>query len=310
MKMAGTAGRTIQDTEMIYTSRIFKFVIGQEGKEFYVHEGLVAPWSEAINRMLQNGMRESQEGVVVFKDLDTVVFASFLDFATYRNYKFQRSQDPKIPQVDHRSPEKRCDSLRDHLVPYQGTGMMDKRPYLKYMYLFVESSHTGRIYGPASGPAELNPPFDVELDLSISNREFGEVTRHHVKLYAFAEQWGVSELKQLCLHKIHSCLTWVKLSNSGYNLLFDIINLAYSSTMPGDKLRKLLNQMCVADITMIRGMPGFSRLAHDLPEIAVDILLEEPKYWEEKAKALEDVIGKFRPPIVEKEMKGKNESWW
>ncbi|KAJ0342007.1 hypothetical protein COL922a_001744 [Colletotrichum nupharicola] len=295
------AGRTIVDTETIYTSRVFKFIVGPENTTFHVHEKLFAPHSKGLTRMLNNGMRESQEGVVVLDDVDKTTFTSFLDYATYGNYRFQRTIPSENIQStlsdDDLTPEKRCDSLQDHLIHYDHRpDIIERKPYLKYMELFVKSGDQHGLYAPPtylSEPDELG--FDVDLDLKLSNKEFGEVCQHHVKLYAFADKWDISELRQLCPHKIHNCLTRVKLCDSGYHLLFALIDDAYKSTMPGDLLRKLFTQMCVSDISLIRGMSGFPRLVCRLPEIGLDMILEEPKYWEDKPKALADVNSKFPP---------------
>ncbi|KAF4778573.1 hypothetical protein HER10_EVM0007121 [Colletotrichum scovillei] len=139
---------------------------------------------------------------------------------------------------------------------------------------------------PPGLPWNKDEELEANFDLMVANRLFGEICMHHVRLYIFADRYDIAQLRQVSL-------TRARLGNPGYQLLFGVIVFAFANTMPGDKIRKLLIQTCVADFSMVRAMPSFTDLLHRVPELGVEIMTELPTYWEERKKAINDVNAKF-----------------
>ncbi|OHE97327.1 hypothetical protein CORC01_07382 [Colletotrichum orchidophilum] len=296
--------RGIPDLEGVLTSRVITFVIGQDRKLFKIYEKLVASRSAIFDRMLTKGWRESVEGVVGIDDVEPEVFTSFIKFAFYGNYdvptvsKFQEtakngeteSDDAQLIQGES------YDSLLDHLTK-QDAVLCRNQPYLRYLMHFTDQGVPGKLYCMPSGvPWNQEDDLEANFDLLVANRLFGEICTHHVKLYIFADKYDIAQLREVCLHRLHSSLTRARLGNPGYQLLFGVIEFAFANTIPGDKIRKLLVQTCVADFSMVRAMPCFSDLLQRVPELGFEIMTELPRYSEEKHKAIWDVDSKF-PPV-------------
>ncbi|WYZ45994.1 hypothetical protein EsH8_IX_000219 [Colletotrichum jinshuiense] len=253
--------------------------------------------------MFKNGMRESKEGVVELDDIEPQIFTSFIEYALYGNYEMPNPQSSKKETTTQDRPmlipivelsEEDYASLSEHLFS-QDSLLRRRQPYLKYMDLFVGQGADGMLYGlPKRLPGTEKEDLEKDSDLLMENRQFGEICMHHVKVYMFADRYNISKLRQLCLNRLHGCLVRAKLSDSGYHLLFNVIEFAFANTIPGDKLRKLLVQNCVADLSLIRNMPGFRRLLIQVPEIGFEIISELPKYWESRDKALIDIDAKFK----------------
>ncbi|GKT45332.1 uncharacterized protein ColSpa_05513 [Colletotrichum spaethianum] len=288
------ATRSIDDIE--------RFLVGPERKAFHVNEKLVVSCSGVFKKMLTNGMRESQEAVVELDELEPRVFTSFIKYTIYGNYEVPMARkshesaagakDKEIAVV----PEGDYDSISDH-VSKQVTLLISNRksaPYVQYMESLVHQGCTGKLYGkPSALPANEKPDLEANFDLMVANRQFGEICAHHVKVYIFADKYDVRELKQLCLHRLHCSLVRAKLSDAGYQLLFDAAAFAFENTLPGDKIRKLFVQTCVADFSLVRVMPGYKDLCCQAPEVVYEIMMELPKYWDTHRNALIDVASKF-----------------
>ncbi|KAI3543738.1 hypothetical protein CSPX01_06061 [Colletotrichum filicis] len=280
---AASFNRGIPDLEGVLTSRVVTFRIGPDRKPFQIHEKLVASRSVIFDRMLTNHTRESLEGVVEIEDVEPEVFTSFIKFAFYGNYnvptshKLQKAEDQE-PENANLIPGETYDSLLEHVLKHDFR-LSKKQPYLRYLTLFINQGTPGKLYGMPPGlPWNKDEELEANFDLMVANRLFGEICMHHVQLYIFADRYDIAQLRQVSLHRLHSSLTRARLSDAGYQLLFGVIEFAFTNTMPGDKIRKLLIQTCVADFSMVRAMPSFTDLLHRVPELGVEIMTELPTY--------------------------------
>ncbi|EFQ32123.1 hypothetical protein CGRA01v4_08264 [Colletotrichum graminicola] len=293
------AARCIDNLESVLASRVITFLIGPEKQTFHINEQLVISCSGVFKRMLTNGMRESQEGVVELEDQEPHIFTSFIHYILYGNYEAsQKIREMKITveTADEEAPVRakgHYDSLTKHVSqmrPLVGPTM----PYLKYMESFLYQGDAGRLYAKPSGlPTSESPDLEKSLDPSAADSQFGLITAHHVKLYVFADKYDVGELRQLCLHRLHNTLIRTGLSETGYRYLFEAIAFTFENTCPGDKIRKLFVQTCVADLVLVRHMPGYKDLCCQVPELAYEMMIELPEYWNSHIYALRDVAGKF-----------------
>ncbi|KAK1978533.1 hypothetical protein LZ30DRAFT_772765 [Colletotrichum cereale] len=294
--------RSIDDLESVLTSRIITFVIGPEKKTFHINEKLVVYCSEVFKKMLSSGMRESREGVVELDEHEPRVFTSFINYMLYGNYEVPiakkeldttgKGTGEEVPVV----PDGNYDSLLDHVAKQRAllANHSKPKPYVEYMESFIHQGDTGKLYGKPPGlPVNGGPELEANFDLLVANCHFGEICAHHVKLYIFADKYDISELRGLCIHRLHCSLVRAKLSDTGYQFLFDAIAFAFENTRPGDMIRKLFVQTCVADFSLVRIMPGYKELCCQVPEVVYEITVELPKFWESNSNALLDVASKF-----------------
>ncbi|KAF6803251.1 hypothetical protein CSOJ01_11019 [Colletotrichum sojae] len=302
------ASRTVAETDWIYSSRTIRLFVGPDKRVFAVHENLIVRHSSVFAAMLDtaNGMSEAIKAEATLGDTQPSTFASFIDWATYGDYKFHaiiqktvaaKPQPPKDAAAA--KGEDQHESFQQLLQQYP-PDLIAKKLYLLYMQWFVYSGLPDGLYRhprpELTGTAPADDDFDADLDLAMENREFGERCYHHVQVFVFADCYNIPELRQFCLHKLHRCLQRAKLSDEGYQLLFELIAIAYDNTGEGDPLRKLFVQACVADLCLIRRAPGFSSVLDGVPEVAADIFREQPKYWDCRLVALCDVEAKFKRP--------------
>ncbi|KZL79366.1 hypothetical protein CI238_01326 [Colletotrichum incanum] len=296
------ATKFIDDLESVLASRAITFLVGPEKKAFHVNEKLVTSCSEIFKKMLASGMRESQEGVVELDEHEPRVFTSFINYTIYGNYEVPVARERHKSAMDGTDkevlvvPDSEYDSLADHVLKQAALLANNRKsaPYIQYMELFVRQGDTGKLYGKPPGLlTNGKPDLEANFDLMVANRQFGEICAHHVKLYIFADKYDIGELRQLCLHRLHCSLVRAKLSDTGYELLFDAIAFTFEKTLPGDKIRKLFVQTCVADLGLVRLMPSYKDLCCQVPEVVYEIMMELPKYWDTHRNAVIDVASKF-----------------
>ncbi|KAK2004409.1 hypothetical protein LX36DRAFT_649963 [Colletotrichum falcatum] len=236
--------------------------------------------------LITSGMRESHEGVVELDDLEPAVFTSFIRYSLSGNYEV-----PVTRPVPENHPSLcECIGSLERLV----IANLRLLPYIEYMELFANQGHTGKLYGkPPAHPTGGSRNPESHCDLSAVTSQFGPACVHHVKIYIFADKYDVSQLRQLCLHKLHLSLVHERFGDGGYRYLFEAIALAFENTRPGDRLRKLFVQACVADLATVRAAPGYKDLCSRAPELAYEMMMELPEYWNTSSNARRDIASKF-----------------
>ncbi|KAG6281313.1 hypothetical protein E4U46_000352 [Claviceps purpurea] len=80
--------------EEIITFKPFKFVVGKEGKEVYMHSALVARWSKVLDKMMNSPFIEEQQGYAVLADEDVRTVAAFAEFVYTGDYHLPSVEAP------------------------------------------------------------------------------------------------------------------------------------------------------------------------------------------------------------------------
>ncbi|KAI9713215.1 MAG: hypothetical protein M1820_001201 [Bogoriella megaspora] len=78
--------------EEIFTSELFTFVLGHDKKEVTIHSEAIARLSHSLNAMIRGPMRESQEKIVVWDDVEAGDFIRLSQFAYCGDYSPAKPQ--------------------------------------------------------------------------------------------------------------------------------------------------------------------------------------------------------------------------
>ena len=70
----------------VFLSPQFKFVVGSDGDCINVNSGILSGLSDPMEALMTNGMRESQERIVEWRDVETDVFVAMYQFAFTGDY--------------------------------------------------------------------------------------------------------------------------------------------------------------------------------------------------------------------------------
>ncbi|KAJ4413045.1 hypothetical protein N0V91_000019 [Didymella pomorum] len=72
--------------EDIIQSGMFTFLVGEEKRPFVVHSKAIAGTSPVFDRLVNGGLKESQDRVAEIEDIDPETFTRFLEYAYRRDY--------------------------------------------------------------------------------------------------------------------------------------------------------------------------------------------------------------------------------
>jgi len=97
----------------------------------------------------------------------------------------------------------------------------------------------------------------------------------HVSLYILADKWGVENLKQLTLFKLHQALAALRLGKSNVQDLVDLTRYSYEHTPELedgiDRLRELICNYIVSNSGLTADHPLFAALLKEGGGLASDL---------------------------------------
>ncbi|KAL7943700.1 hypothetical protein V8C42DRAFT_328213 [Trichoderma barbatum] len=112
--------------ESILLSKPFKFLVGPQKKQFMMHEAAVAILSKTLERLLNGGMKESNEHCVCWEDTDEKTFIRFGEWAYTGDYKSEvplilldASQIAITTEVDDVTEETKQEPIVKSLVSFE-----------------------------------------------------------------------------------------------------------------------------------------------------------------------------------------------
>jgi hypothetical protein len=267
-------------------TRQIKFLIGPEETPIIVHAGAIARLSEPLDRLVNGSMREAQENVARFQDLQVPDFERICEFSyrgTYTLPKPERFSDEDVDaatQMFHLA-----DPISPTSAPYtvchSEVGDEEPGPSFSEMRIFEDLS------SPISSYRSFkNPNFGARLEwpvVSSENRSwrenFAPVFLAHARLYAFAEQYLIPALKSKALQNVRDTLSRYTLFVSGLEAVIQLARFAYDSDYIPDRegkivdpLRQLVVAYVVAHHTQFRNYSGHRQLLEGMNEYATDVL--------------------------------------
>ncbi|KAG5954252.1 hypothetical protein E4U57_004679 [Claviceps arundinis] len=211
--------------EGILKSPTFKFVVGEAKEELFLHSTLVASKSEVLGKMIKGPFIEGQLGYATLADEDVQTVAAFAEFIYTGDYKIKIRED--TPQCDDGIPVLPSRRFEDN------TKIL-KRPSNEHWRIFTRSMEYGG-RGCATG-------FSWGIDTDCSNYFIA-----HAKISIFADCYGVAELLDLALNKLHRALCGFRLSRNRMNDILTLVRFCYER--PGlEKLKRLVASYSAAII--------------------------------------------------------------
>ncbi|KAJ0159553.1 hypothetical protein CTA2_9490 [Colletotrichum tanaceti] len=274
------------DLERIRQSRIVKFVVGPDEKEFSVHEFSLCAISPGLRELLTGGWKESVEGKVVWIDVEPATFVRLMEYAYYHDYSV-----PKVARTttlnDCDEPDDSPDSLESYLQSstHQGAQhQFGKKCFTQPLGLeFGQGSH------PNNEAAYLRT--DWLEDIKSSKTGMADVLMSQVKLYTLANHYGIEGLRSLCLHRLQQSLLHCPGTSEFMDIFLDVVELVFSRTRPQDPLRKLLVCYCVTDLEWATAFKRYRDLIEKLPGFASAILSNVPlSYWNELSNGISSTV--------------------
>ena len=229
------------DQFSIVGSSHFKFLVGPDRKEFTIHSALVADQSEALNVLVNGGMKEAIEHCAIWQELDEETFLRFCQFAYTGSYDGAEPQKRKaeehapVPDTVGKSDNKITNlSIKQrgnkHISPPPPLFGVTKKDLLWNKFC---SLHPG-------------PQVKVTTSGNAPDDDYTEVFLSHAQMYVFADCYGIVALENLALYKLRQALMRYTLYREGFHDIFQLVKYCFSSTVDkGGQRDPLRTLVCI-----------------------------------------------------------------
>ncbi|KAG6019871.1 hypothetical protein E4U19_006850 [Claviceps sp. Clav32 group G5] len=265
--------------EEIIAFKPFKFVVGKEGKEVYMHSALVARWSEVLEKLMSSPFIEGQQGYAVLADEDVRTVAAFAEFVYMGDYHLPIVEGPLDSKTE-------CDNITKFYSEIEYNRLSDSetkshdtsdgrdsdkvlgRPLNDHWTAFATSKEYGYQVLPTNSvtsscrctksrsPYTRNHhtkhcsscEFQVRgpqappasvLNPGSMGTDYSEFLVAHAKVFVFADCYGIDALVNLSMRKLHQALCGFRLSKARVGDILALVRFCYERPGP-DKLKRLV----------------------------------------------------------------------
>ncbi|KAL7627928.1 hypothetical protein AAE478_002123 [Parahypoxylon ruwenzoriense] len=234
--------------DCIAASKPFRFLVGPDKKEFMMHIELVARLSKPLHTLVKGDMKEAQEGVAEWPEIDEGTFIRFCEFAYTGSYKAavpaSAESDPELESKANGSVEVGLEPEIDPVGYDEPSGYSPpasrRKKYRNGYYVDDTPTKKDEMWTKfkEDEAGEENPNTEPTAD-------FSEVLLSHARLYALADLYDIDTLMTLCVRKLHRTLKAFNLHNGARATdVAQLIDYSYKNTISKqgkqDKLRNLL----------------------------------------------------------------------
>jgi hypothetical protein len=278
------------DRRSAFTSKLFKFIVGDKQTVFNLHADIIAKQSKALDVLINGPMSEALVGGVTFDDVDEGTFERFCQFAYHGDYATPECTGTAPPQntrtggarmktvVD--GPED--DDLEDDAESQAETaGKSDdededdtglsKAERLREL-LDEKDFDTSAIDDAFTSPCMI-------LYNEHDWEDYTPVFLGHARLYVFADKWGITNLKSLTLSNLHETITEFTLYSKRRTDIVELLRCTYSNDHTPDRicdevdaLRALVMLFIGVEIDSMSKCPEFLGLIEEGGECASDLV--------------------------------------
>ncbi|KAG6218202.1 hypothetical protein E4U34_004234 [Claviceps purpurea] len=256
----------------IFTSQLFRFVIGEAKTEFFLHSELVECKSKALGKLVNDASAEGQQGYIGFRDEDTRTFSAFADFIYTADYDIPYDLSPPHNgnNSNHRHKENCENQARQLEQPDK-----DKwgRPENGHWWNFRLHGEYRNIRRDCPYYLDLPPVGIPCFNTRSMTTDYSEFFIAHAKVFVFAEHYGVAELMGVSMKKLHVALCTFELSEERIEDILALVCFCYDQ-QGAERLKRMVASYSAAimDVQVSRQVAdGFQALIKERAEFAADM---------------------------------------
>ncbi|GAB1316397.1 hypothetical protein MFIFM68171_06607 [Madurella fahalii] len=267
----------------IASSKLFRFSVGPDRREFTVHSAIVAPQSPVLNTLINGNFSEASEGHATLESVDEQTFVSFIQYAytgDYRDRWPQRTGAPaeasacNVPQagptrVD--DPEPMEEPMGEPAIeppavkkgPYKcgycGQRLREGRDLLLWEAFRTAVNRRYSAFRPT-------PSMDATED-------YTDVFISYARVYVFADCYQIPELMGLTLEKLGQTLVAFKLYDERVDDVIKLLKYCFGNPTP-DTLKSLLVVYTPCKIEQISKSENFNQILAEHGELSARLVGE------------------------------------
>lgn len=259
-----------------------------------VHSRAVSATSPVFDKLVNGGLKESQDRVAELLDVDPDTFVRFLEYAYRHDYTTRSCTQEAVAKVE------RSDSTQDgpvsgsdgiakllHTHPDNGWSNSKSAPAdygaLAYTKVYPPQK-TPQIEDPRAAFSKReypHPTHDTDdhfhpVATTSPSHNYAPVFLTHARLYTFADMRMARPLKNLVLHKLHKSLVAFELHPERVGHVVELVRYAYEHgedrSRDGriDALRDMVVSFVVAEMKVLAGYDEVRELMEAGGEFAGD----------------------------------------
>ncbi|KAI1470920.1 uncharacterized protein F4812DRAFT_419466 [Daldinia caldariorum] len=243
--------------EIIAASKPFRFLVGPDKKEFFMHAKLVARMSKPLYALVNGEWKEAKESFTEWPEVDEGTFARFCEFAYTGDYTVPEPFKDALAELKNKNKIREDDNFdlwggsftNNGFGTHGGLSKKKKKSSSIFDQSVVRSGSSGdrdrmweQFRQDVSDEPDHRAKESANTDPSLN---YSEVLLAHARLYALADCYDVSALAELSVRKLHRTLKVFEL-HKGVRAtdVAQLIDYAYKNTMNKgageDKLRGVL----------------------------------------------------------------------
>ncbi|KAI0888786.1 uncharacterized protein GGS22DRAFT_196650 [Annulohypoxylon maeteangense] len=290
--------------DLPYNTRLFKFIIGPDKKEFAVHADIFARLSKPLDVLINGPFSEAADGQVVWEDVTEEEFDQLRQFAYCGDYNCVEPENPNDKDVLDWNREKGgLTTLQGPFVPYPGpswNGLQGTLPYSIYdMYRnkktyvrpYLEFAEAGSFDGRVTVvEAFANWFYEIDMahlySMKLETDPIGiqscanlkEIIFYHADLHILAEKYCIDKLSQITTFKLSSLLQTHNWTLESIKHIADLVPHVYDNTIVGDPIREMIVFHVAAIIQDAFEVDEFAKMLVDVPEFSSSLVQKIVKY--------------------------------
>ncbi|KAK2593603.1 hypothetical protein QQS21_008691 [Conoideocrella luteorostrata] len=226
------------------TSRLFKFLVGKDKREFTIHAALLASQSPALDAVVMGDFKESAERCVEWPDVNEDTFTSFWQYIYTGDYHSMAVTSPASAASSDCQPTP--SQSRASAVEY-GDRSWNEGPAVDGERVDNDLLNTaGRMRKQQVLWANFQWSWTSELELEVVEREtgfasYGDMLVHHAKVYVLADRYIFTGLVNASFKKLHEALVQFDASDNATDGATDLVRFCYTGLVPERLTRMVIH---------------------------------------------------------------------
>jgi hypothetical protein len=285
--------------------------VGEDKKAITVHAQAIAKQSHGLDVLMNGKMSEAENGETILKEVLEDTFVRFCQFAYTSDYETPAftlsgklesahglssrttSRSSSLSRSNARSVALQAVELQPEPVPetelvverlpdtvseWNGWGLEPKKDKkLASKSVALRRKLDKKEYDIKTARSASMARCEIrENELSVE--DYTPVFLGHARLYVFADEWGIEELKTLTLHKLHHTLITFTLFEARRTDIVELAKFAYSNENTPDledgvdALRALVIHYVTCELESLIESPEFLSLLEQEGQFSRDLV--------------------------------------
>ncbi|KAK1755496.1 hypothetical protein QBC47DRAFT_380525 [Echria macrotheca] len=255
--------------EEIISSRIYKFTVGPNKREFSIHSALVSAQSVAFDRFVNSAFKEAADFHAKLESVSEETFVLFAQYAYTGSYKLVgiESKPPVKMELDTSRPEPAKPEPVPEPVPEQEDdpwAAFSSMPKKKKKVVTPENALWKEFTNACS--TAIQP---VTRPGAVSHN--GNILLSHARLYVFADCYDMPRLADMSFDKLGLALLKLDVTPEAVTHIIELLRYAYDEPAP-EKLQNHLALYATCKASVLWADKKFRELVATHSDLAVAIL--------------------------------------